>query len=414
MEISRRGILISAAVSLLKAPALADELLSEQSASTAVEQVRHLVEEQFYDAARAHEFYDAIGQRLAAGGKESDVDLIRYGLKALQASHTDLYTQEDLDFYEIADIFRPLLAKRDESGLKTIFPPDSTPSYEGAGIVAEPSNQGWYVAGLYDAGTARHSGLVVGDLIVSADDQPFHPIRSFIGKAGQTVELILRRVASAPTIRIPVQVERIRPNALADASIRQSVAIHKVDGAEIGYIRLWTNATPESQKALQTLLQADPLNKVSALVVDLRCRHGGSPPNAADIFVGASPQVDLIGRKESIIGNFRYRKPVVGIIDGGTRSGLEIFAYTLRKAGVMLVGTRTAGALLGGTVFLIGDGSLLYLAVMDSRVDGERLEGFGVQPTIQVAWNKLFSEGHDPQLQEAIRQASILAQRERG
>lgn len=88
---------------------------------------------------------------------------------------------------------------------------------------------------------------------------------------------------------------------------------------------------------------------------------------------------------------------------------MELFAYTLKKAGVPLVGSKTEGAVLGGTLFLLKDKSLLYLAVMDVKVDGHRLEGEGVTPTVPVAWDKPYSEGHDPQLAEAVKQASALA-----
>ncbi|HXP95100.1 MAG TPA: hypothetical protein VN809_00210 [Telmatospirillum sp.] len=42
------------------------------------------------------------------------------------------------------------------------------------------------------------------------------------------------------------------------------------------------------------------------------------------------------------------------------------------------------------------------------NVDGQRLGG-GVTPIVPVAWDKPYSEGRDPQLAEAIRQASLLA-----
>ena len=45
-----------------------------------------------------------------------------------------------------------------------------------------------------------------------------------------------------------------------------------------------------------------------------------------------------------------------------------------------MIGTRTEGAVLAATTFLIGGGMLL-LAVDDVLVDGERLEGVGVGPT---------------------------------
>ena len=59
-------------------------------------------------------------------------------------------------------------------------------------------------------------------------------------------------------------------------------------------------------------------------------------------------------------------KPLVAIIDEGTRSGLEVFAYALKANGIPLVGSRTAGALLAGRAYLLPDDSLLEIAVSDA------------------------------------------------
>jgi hypothetical protein len=65
------------------------------------------------------------------------------------------------------------------------------------------------------------------------------------------------------------------------------------------------------------------------------------------------------------------------LINGGTRSGKEVLTYGFKKYQLgELIGTRTEGAVLAATAFLIGSG-LLLLAVEDVWVDGERLEGVG-------------------------------------
>ena len=65
-----------------------------------------------------------------------------------------------------------------------------------------------------------------------------------------------------------------------------------------------------------------------------------------------------------------------------------------------LIGTRTEGAVLAATAFLIGSG-LLLLAVEDVRVDGERLEGVGVTPTIEIP-GAAPAGSDDPQLSRAV------------
>ena len=53
-------------------------------------------------------------------------------------------------------------------------------------------------------------------------------------------------------------------------------------------------------------------------------------------------------------------------------------------------------------MFPIGENEALYLAVLEGRVDGERLEGVGVAPDIEVPFDVRYANGQDPQLDRAI------------
>ena len=75
------------------------------------------------------------------------------------------------------------------------------------------------------------------------------------------------------------------------------------------------------------------------------------------------------------------------------------------------MGTRTAGAVLAGRAFLLHDGSLLLLAVLDVLVDGQRLEGTGVTPTIDTPFSLEYAQGRDPQLERAVE---LLSRSPRG
>jgi carboxyl-terminal processing protease len=81
---------------------------------------------------------------------------------------------------------------------------------------------------------------------------------------------------------------------------------------------------------------------------------------------------------------------------------MEVLAYALREAGTPLVGVTTAGALLAGRGFMLGDGSLLEIAVLDVRLDGERIEGVGIAPTVEVPFDIRHAAGKDPQLDAAL------------
>ena len=370
-----------------------------------VNQVEGLVQTRFFDAGRVKNFELGLdAYQKSTGAHYVYEDAIKSGLARLNASHTDLYTPEDLEYYELLDIFYPALSQHDSGHLKEIFPTDGLPKYEGIGIVTSHSADGWYISDIYDSSPAAKTSLAVGDLILDINGRPFAPIESFKGKAGQIVTLTIARSKNGAATRIPVKVSMIRPNAMTDASIGASIKTFDTQEAKVGYLHLWTYSTPDVQEIVQNLLSSQALQNVDGLILDMRCRHGGAPPEAGETFIGITPELDMVGRSTRFTANFRYRKPLVGLIDGGTRSGMEILAYSLKKAGVLLVGTRTAGAVLGGSPFLLKDGSLLYLAVMNGTVDGHPLEGIGVSPTFTVAYDKLYSHGHDPQLQEALLQ----------
>jgi carboxyl-terminal processing protease len=104
----------------------------------------------------------------------------------------------------------------------------------------------------------------------------------------------------------------------------------------------------------------------------------------------------------------KWRKPVVMLINGGTRSGKEVLAFGFKRYRLgEVIGTRSEGAVLAATAFLMGNGSLLLVAVADVLVDGQRLEGVGVTPTIEVPFDPAYAAGMDPQLDRAIEVLSI-------
>ena len=200
---------------------------------------------------------------------------------------------------------------------------------------------------------------------------------------------------------------KLQPAETFNDAIRKSVRVIERDGARIGYMRIWSFASRGVEDVIMELLTSEPLKSADGLVLDMRGRWGGAPADAADLFVGRSPTMVVTERDgEQSIATTSWRKPVVGIIDEGSRSGMEILAYGLKQAGVPLVGTRTAGDVLAGRAFMLKDNSILELAVLDVHVDGMRLEGNGVTPSIEVPFEIRYAAGADPQLDRAVEEMS--------
>jgi carboxyl-terminal processing protease len=373
-------------------------------ASPAVlDEVWRTVNERFYDPHFGGRDWAAIGEtyrNLARDAAPAALPgLINRMLGELGASHTAYLTADDTGYYDLADIFSGALRRE----LPRVFP-DGEVSYVGIGALIQKLDGKDFIYGLPAELPAARSGLKTGDEIVAADGVEFDPVKSFTGKAGGTVTLTIRRTAAGPTETLAVTPERIKPDEAYLAAIKASARIIPIAGRRIGYIRIWSYAGREYQHALEEAITSGPLKDVDALIWDLRGGWGGAQPSYLDLFDPRGPAMTVIrrsGKTETV--NARWRRPAVLLIDGLTRSGKEILAYGFKKYGFgPVIGTTTKGDVLAATAFMMSDGSLLELAVEDVRVDGERLEGHGVAPTIEVPFQLEYSAGADPQLERAL------------
>jgi carboxyl-terminal processing protease len=195
---------------------------------------------------------------------------------------------------------------------------------------------------------------------------------------------------------------------------RDGSTIVERDGERIGYHPMFSCAGAEPEAALRASL-VGPLAGAAALVLDFRDGWGGCQADLVGLFNPTAPTVTTIGRAGSrSISSPVWRRPVVLLINGGSRSGKELVAFVLKKHHLaVLVGERTAGAVMTGRAFRLSDGSLLYLAVADVMVDDHRLEGVGVAPDIEVRDSLAYAQGKDPQLDRALAVAADEVRRRR-
>ncbi len=341
-------------------------------------------------------------QAASAPSRDDAAVVINAMLAKLGASHTHYYTPEDPAFYQLADIFVGALEHR---GLERVFARGEV-SYPGIGAFTEVDNQGRsFVTGVIEGAPAHAGGVLIGDEIVSADTRPFRPVGSFRGKVGSPVSLEIRRAAGATPISITVSPADLHPNEMFLRGLKESARVISMDKAKIGYVHVWSYASRRMQAALEDLMSDGPLKDADALVWDLRGGWGGAQPQYLDLFNPRAPTMKVTDRNgETGFVDVKWRKPVAALINEGTRSGKEVLAYGFKEYQLgELVGHRTEGAVLAATAFLIGDDGLLLLAVEDVLVDGKRLEGVGVTPTIEVPFDYRYAAGADPQLDRAVQ-----------
>lgn len=413
MKATRREILALAAMGALSAwPARAETASQPEAASAGsnqadFDQVWELVRDRFYDPRLngldwQEERARFRPQAASARSREDAATAINAMLGKLGASHTHYYTPDEPAYYQLADIFAGWL---EHHGLDRIFPTGGV-SYPGIGVFTEADNQGrMFVTGVIDGAPAHGAGILVGDEILSADDRPFQPVASFRGKVGGAVSLQIRRVSGATPIAIKVSPSDLHPNEMFLHGLKDSARVIVSDKTKIGYVHVWSYASRRTQSALEDLMAEGPLTEADALVFDLRGGWGGAQPQYLDLFNPRSPTMQVKDRNgETGFVDVKWRKPVAMLINEGTRSGKEVLAYGFKEYRLgELIGHRTEGAVLAATAFLIGDDGLLLLAVEDVLVDGQRLEGVGVTPTIEVPFDWRYAAGGDPQLDRAVQ-----------
>ena len=413
MKTTRREILTLTAISALSAWSAGAETLSQspeaslKSNQADFDRVWELVRDRFYDLRLNgldwQEERARFGPQAASARSREDLAVvINTMLGKLGASHTHFYTPEDPAYYQLAGIFVGALEHR---GLDRVFPRGEV-SYPGIGVFTEADSQGRiFVTGAIEGAPAHEAGVLLGDEIVSVDDRPFHPVNSFRGKVGQPVSLQIRRTSGATPIAIDVSPADLQPNEMFLRGLKDSSRVIVADKARIGYVHVWSYASRRIQSALEDLMSEGPLKDADALVWDLRGGWGGAQPEYLDLFNPRAPTMQINGRNgETGFVGVKWRKPVAMLINQGTRSGKEVLAYGFKEYRLgELIGTRTEGAVLAATAFLIGDDGLLLLAVEDVLVDGQRLEGVGVTPTIEVPFDWRYAAGGDPQLDRAVQ-----------
>lgn len=327
-------------------------------------------------------------------------------LAELRASHTARFTQDDVPYYVLLELFWPALEPAERARVGTGEPPP----WPGIGILTEEAEvggeRGTFVRTLLAGSPAEAAGLRVGDRLIAVEGEPFRPVASFRERLGRWVPLTVQRSADPASVEVlQVRPESGAPLALFRRALNSSGNVVQRGEKALAYLQLVSYAGEELHEALRRQILFGPLAQSDGLVLDLRGGFGGANPEYLELFRRDLPTLVFRGRDgEESAPVSSWTKPVVLLVDEGTTSGKEIFAHGFRRLALgQLVGTRTAGAVLGGRLFVLSDGSVLYLAVQDVRVDGERLEGRGIEPDVLVPWSRPYSGGNDPQLEAALR-----------
>ncbi len=350
---------------------------------------------------------------VAAKDHESFAVIVNQMLGELKTSHTRYFTKWEPDYYTLQAVFiSGALAYYSTSNTSVIekfgpgrYSSQANPHRTGIGVVTKEINGRHYVTALLTSSPAEKAGIVLGDRLVKVNGQPFHPIRSFENKAGQEAELTIQRrplVSDRSILKITPVDNKERELFENDSQARPRFIEHK--GHRFSYIRLWWLSGWSMRQLLEYGLNAADMS--DGIIIDIRDGFGGGPPvEYIQPFLRDGLETiteESIGRSRTFKSTLTFNKPVVVLINGGSRSGKELLAYYFKKTGRgLLIGERTAGYVSGGRMKRISKNSMLYYCAQMILVDGKRLEGVGVEPDITVPFDVRFAGGRDIQLERA-------------
>lgn len=360
------------------------------------------VERDFYNqAALGNEWQSAVAESRAQLDKLQTHDefsaMMNDLLNGLNSSHTAYFSRLDPRSYQLYGVFQRMFPDEED----TFF------QYDGLGLLTKRDDGGFWVTSVLDGSPASQMKLRYGDRLIAVDNEAFHPILSFAGKAGGNVAVHIKR--NGEPMVLQGTVARLDGRQMFMDAMLASMKVIDKDGLKLGYIHVWSYAAQAYQEAIKEALLWGKLRDCDGLVFDIRDGWGGASPEYLNLFrepIMTTYSTQRDGTKQSYSGV--WGKPVVLLVNGQSTSGKELFAYGFKKLQLgKLVGETTAGAVLAGTAVRLSNDDLMYLAVRDVMVDDGRLEGKGVVPDVKVprlgeASHAENVPNHDAQFEAAI------------
>jgi carboxyl-terminal processing protease len=308
----------------------------------------------------------------------------------------------------------------------------------------------WTFLDVLEGGVAHKAGIQTGESLVAVNTQPVRPPAMPRFDLGSTNELtIVSRAGDTRSVplALPAPTDKGRPPM---AEVRTVHARKLSEG--VGYVRVaYFPGAAGDKFALAYERALAELGPVDGVIIDLRGNMGGGLgslrvmsslwPDVRPIGYNISRKVadkgyrkDKLARIDQIpttklaqikmlirfkvlhrdrsialftegLGRRQFHGRVAILTNEHTKSAAEMiadFASTNKLA--TLVGTRTAGEVLGAVNFLVGEGYRLRIPIGGWMTWHDRLlEGTGVSPDLEVRPSiAAIRSGHDSALQRAI------------
>lgn len=188
----------------------------------------------------------------------------------------------------------------------------------------------------------------------------------------------------------------------------------------VGYLRInkFYDAAPTAEKLTAAM---GMLADTGALIIDVRGSPGGEPAGVANVISHLVAERTATVHAENPFDPSASRTyyaepktpgfagPVYVLIDGGTGSGAEEFAYDLQAMGrATLVGQTTYGAATPGGYRPLAGGfaAFIPMQVITNTVTSANWEGVGVRPDVEVPAEQALARAHRLALETILEDAT--------
>ncbi len=269
-----------------------------------------------------------------------------------------------------------------------------------------------------EGGTAEKAGLQLGDEIISIDDIKIAECKKVIdagndvgipgpeyfvikAKKNEKITLSIRRKKDAKPQKLKIQA--LEHNETK--SVENSIKVIEKDGKKFAYIHTWHFLTRKIANTFHSAID-NQFAECDAMILDIR-GHGGNMVVVRMLLASFTKLKEPFRMRIA-----KWEKPLIVLIDEGSRSAKEIFAHEIQREKLgTLIGRRTQGAVLATNFFKLSDDSALMLPVLDGArftKDGKTLEGNGVEPDIVVPFQLEYASGTDAILERGIKYAAKI------
>lgn len=293
----------------------------------------------------------------------------------------------------------------------------------GMGVQLTQTPEGARIQSVRDGSPAKEAGLEVGEMIVTINGKPARDWNNEEAKEGDVLKLeVKNKEGVVRTLDLTLKrISLVRPETLTWP--REDTAV----------LRVWTFSAGYGRQNIEKLM--GEAAKAKHLILDLRGNGGGAVNNlnhllsllmpdqtdygvfisrsVFDSYVRANPEkptsLDAIAawapnrvrtRARQAVAPFTGRIAV--LTNRGSGSASEIAAASLQEqVKAIVVGQRTAGAVLASVFGPVGEGFALQYPVSDYlTAKGRRLEGNPLLPDHEVT--ELATGEKDPTLEKAL------------